>query len=99
MSVILYYNVEQLAEKLNLNAETVRRKLRKGEIIGTKYGKSWRITEEDLKNTLKLWTSHINQIDFKIEGLEGKSPRVLRKIKGQKQKLFNRLEVNSEIKV
>jgi excisionase family DNA binding protein len=96
--VVFYYTVDQIADKLNLNQETIRRKLRKGDIIGQRYGREWRITERNLRDTLKLWGSHINQINNKLK-LDDKNPRVLRKLKGQKQKLIDRLEGNCEIKM
>lgn len=42
------YTVKEVAELLKLKLETVRTKLRKGEIKGKKLGKAWRITKENL---------------------------------------------------
>ena len=47
------YNVEEIAEILSLNPNTVRIKIRNGEFEGYvfKTGRQWMITDEDLK----LW--------------------------------------------
>lgn len=44
-----FYTVKYVADYLSLTEETIREKLRKGEIDGIKIGKSWRISEENLK--------------------------------------------------
>jgi excisionase family DNA binding protein len=45
-----YFTVEQVAERLQVNEQTVRRWLREGELHGIPFGgrTGWRITEADL---------------------------------------------------
>ena len=45
----IIYTVEEVADLLNLKATTIRTWLKGGKLIGTKLGKSWRISDEDLK--------------------------------------------------
>lgn len=47
-----FYTVKYVAQYLELTEETIREKLRKGEIDGIKIGKSWRVSEENLKKFL-----------------------------------------------
>jgi excisionase family DNA binding protein len=42
------YTPSEIAEKLQVNKETVLRKIRKGEMKAFKVGRLWRITEESL---------------------------------------------------
>ncbi len=44
-----FYTVEEIAEILQLDVVTVRRYLSQGDMKGAKIGKSWRVTEEELK--------------------------------------------------
>lgn len=46
------YTVKEISKILNLVEETIRERLRKGELKGLKVGRSWRVKEEDLKNYL-----------------------------------------------
>ena len=46
MSEIL--TLEEVAEKLKLSEQTVRRYLRENKITGFKLGNSWRVKEEEL---------------------------------------------------
>lgn len=50
---MVFYTVEEIAEILKLDAETIRRYLVKGNLKGSKIGRSWRITEEDLKEFIE----------------------------------------------
>jgi len=43
---------QEIAEKLRLNVEVVRRKLRKGDIQATKVGRLWRVCESELQRYL-----------------------------------------------
>lgn len=43
-----YYTVKQIAKFLNLHEKTVQRYIREGLIKAQKFGKSWRVNEEDL---------------------------------------------------
>jgi excisionase family DNA binding protein len=47
------YTVEQVAEKFGVHPETVRRLARDHDLPGKKIGKSWRFSDEDLKNFLE----------------------------------------------
>lgn len=44
-----FYTAEEVAEILKLDIVTVRRYLALGQMKGAKIGKSWRVTEDDLK--------------------------------------------------
>lgn len=48
-----FYTAEEVADILKLDIVTVRRYLSLGDMKGAKIGKSWRITEEDLKEFIK----------------------------------------------
>lgn len=50
---MIFYTVEEIAEILKLDAETIRRYLVKGDLRGSKVGRVWRVTEEDLKAYIK----------------------------------------------
>src|SRR6056297_52839 len=43
-----YYTVKQIAESLDLHEKTIQRYIREGRIKAQKFGKSWRVKEEDL---------------------------------------------------
>lgn len=47
------YTVQEVAEILQLNEETIRRKLRSGELVGTNFGRTWRVTHENLTKFIK----------------------------------------------
>ena len=51
--MIKFYTVSEVAEMLQSHEETIRRKLRSGEIKGINFGKSWRISQENLEKYLK----------------------------------------------
>ena len=44
----LYYNVEQIAQMLNIHPKTIQRYIREGKLRATKIGKSWRVSGHDL---------------------------------------------------
>lgn len=50
---MVFYTVEEIAEILKLDAETIRRYLVKGDLKGSKIGRSWRVTQEDLEEFIK----------------------------------------------
>jgi len=54
MSLIKMYSIEEVADMLNVNRNTVRRMLIRGELKGIKVGRLWRIKEEDLKEFLAI---------------------------------------------
>jgi excisionase family DNA binding protein len=41
--------VYEVADELNVNPETVRRWLKRGDLVGRKVGRHWRIAMADLK--------------------------------------------------
>ena len=45
--------VSDVAKKLSLKKETIRKYLRKGELKGAKFGTKWRIKEEDLEKFIE----------------------------------------------
>lgn len=47
------YTVEQAAEALQVNADTIRRLARTGALTGSKIGNHWRFTERDLEAFLE----------------------------------------------
>ena len=49
----MYYTVEDIAEKLKLSTETIRRYIRSGDIQVYKFGREFRIDEEAFENFLE----------------------------------------------
>lgn len=49
----LMYTVKEVAILLSLTDETIREKLRRKELKGVKIGKSWRVSDENLKEYIK----------------------------------------------
>lgn len=47
--MIKYYTVEQIAELLTIHPKTIQRYIREGKLRAAKVGKSWRVTERDLR--------------------------------------------------
>ncbi len=43
----LYFTPEEIARVLRVSAETVRQKLRRGELAGVRFGRSWRIPRRE----------------------------------------------------
>lgn len=48
-----FYTAKELAELLKLNIDTIRRYLRTGKIKASKFGKTYRVSDEDLKRFLE----------------------------------------------
>ena len=48
-----YYDVNDVAEKLKLDPQTIYRWLDSGKLKASKAGRCWRITEQDVKDALK----------------------------------------------
>ena len=44
-----FYSAEEIAEYLHIGAQTVRAWLRDGKVKAVKFGRSWRISDEELK--------------------------------------------------
>lgn len=53
MSKEIWLSIEDVAERLHVNSETVRRWLQSGEMKGYKMGKQWRIKESDVDSIFK----------------------------------------------
>jgi len=54
MSLVKMYSIEEVADMLNVNRNTVRRMLIRGELKGLKVGRLWRIKESDLREFLGI---------------------------------------------
>lgn len=48
-----FYSVEELSEKLEMHIDTIRRYIREGRIKAIKFGRSYRIKEEEVKRILE----------------------------------------------
>lgn len=48
-----FYTVKELSKMLKLAEETIREKLRHGNLKGLKLGRCWRVTEKNLINYIK----------------------------------------------
>jgi len=44
-----FYSAEEIADYLHIGAQTVRAWLRDGKVKAVKFGRSWRISDEELK--------------------------------------------------
>lgn len=47
-----FYSAEELAEYLKLGPQTVRAWIREGKVKAIKFGRSWRIADDELKRIL-----------------------------------------------
>lgn len=52
--MVKMYSIEEVADMLNVNRNTVRRMLIRGELKGLKVGRLWRIKESDLREFLGI---------------------------------------------
>ena len=50
---ILFYTIEEVAQRLNLSTKSIRRWVRSGDLAAHRFGRSLRIAESDLKNFLE----------------------------------------------
>ncbi len=53
-----FYTTQEVADILKMNVQVISRKLQKGDLIGYKIGKDWRISEKDL---IEWIAKHSNQ--------------------------------------
>ncbi len=44
-----YYTADELADYLKISGQTVRAWIRDGKVKATKFGRSWRIADDELK--------------------------------------------------
>lgn len=51
------YTVNDVAEYLNLTTRTIQNYIKRGTLAGSKVGKGWRFTEQDIKDYLELTKS------------------------------------------
>lgn len=47
---LTFYTTQEVADILKMNVQVISRKLQKGDLLGYKIGKDWRISEADLKS-------------------------------------------------
>ena len=53
-----FVTIEEIADKLKVDLETVRNWLRKGTLKGYKFGKFWRVKESDFEEFLQKAQEH-----------------------------------------
>lgn len=58
MIKVKMYKIQEVAEILAVQQETVRELLKKGKIEGMKLGTHWRVAEDELKRFLGLQENH-----------------------------------------
>jgi len=54
----IYYTIQEVANELRIHDSTVRTQIHTGQLKAIKFGKSWRIKEEDLKNYLARYEKY-----------------------------------------
>ena len=64
----VYYSAQEAATILGVNAETIRRLLRKKEIIGKKIGRKWFVSCKQFDE--KYDNSNVNIKKFQVKGIE-----------------------------
>lgn len=47
-----FYSAEEIAEYLKVGAQTVRAWIREGKVKATKFGRSWRVPDDELKRII-----------------------------------------------
>lgn len=47
-----FYSAEEIAEYLKVGAQTVRAWIREGKVKAVKFGRSWRVADEELKRII-----------------------------------------------
>jgi excisionase family DNA binding protein len=52
------FTPQQVAERLQVQVQTVVRWLRSGQLKGTKFGRLWRVTEQDLHTFIQEHRPH-----------------------------------------
>lgn len=52
-----YFTVDEIAETLRVNPQTIRRYLQSGKLNGVKLQGSWRISDADLQNFIERRTN------------------------------------------
>ena len=57
-----YYTVDQISEMLNMHPKTIQKYIREGKLKATKFGKSWRVTGDDLSMFTECEKKSINSM-------------------------------------
>jgi excisionase family DNA binding protein len=66
----VWHKVEDIAQMLKLDPETVRRNLQRGNLRGAKFGRVWRISDADLQEFISKSKNDSNKSKKRIS-LEG----------------------------
>jgi excisionase family DNA binding protein len=61
-----FFTTSEIADMLKMNSQVIARKLQKGELLGYKIGKDWRVSESDLLAWLKKHSNRARQSDSEI---------------------------------
>lgn len=67
MIKVKMYKIQEVAEILAVQQETVRELLKKGKIEGMKLGTHWRVAEDELKRFLGLQGNQRKEIGERIQ--------------------------------
>lgn len=67
MIKVKMYKIQEVAEILAVQQETVRELLKKGKIEGMKLGTHWRVAEDELKRFLGLQENQRQEIGERIQ--------------------------------
>lgn len=51
--MLKYYTLEEISELIKIPIETIRQYLRSGKLVGSKIGRHWRVSEEQLKTFME----------------------------------------------
>ena len=52
--ILKTYDIPEVSKMLGLSVETIRKYLRTGKLKGSKLGKSWKITEEEVREFYEI---------------------------------------------
>lgn len=69
MDEIKIYTIEELEKILKIPQYSIRKYLREGKLKGSKIGKHWRVTQEQLKDFLKDNSNDANDIISKFNSI------------------------------
>lgn len=69
MSQRLFYTPEELAAALRLSGETIRRRLRAGQLEGVRIGDTWRVPREQV--ALLIGSANLDLLDVQLDQKAG----------------------------